>query len=161
MIIVKALDKSIGSIRGQPFAAEYMIAHENDLDCTLLWQCRFVEKESFMIKFLGKIQFSVEMTMWLIIYVALLKYSSDATEVMMWNCGCKFSELIETVISPANWVHWWMIPIVSCLLIFADWKADCSKWIQWLFRFMIFGLIWVTVYVSWLVPLSMSLGLRR
>ena len=33
-----------------------------------------------MLKFLGRIQFSIEMTMWLIVYVALLGILKSSTE---------------------------------------------------------------------------------
>jgi len=99
-----------------------------------------------MLKFLAKIQFSMEMTLWLIVYVALLGVFKALLEFALCGMGAKLPALTIFYLEPEAWIHWWMIPIVIITLAIIELKFTLSKWLQWTVRLCIFLLICVTIF---------------
>ncbi len=113
-----------------------------------------------MLKFLAKIQFSIEMTMWLTVFVVhfgLFKvYASDTISVF--SCmsrGAKLPALTLFITDSFGWVRWWMIPIVFFVLVVVEWKYSIPKWLQWIFKLSIFALILITILALALPMISL------
>ena len=101
-----------------------------------------------MLKFLAKIQFSIEMTMWLIVYVAQLRILKTLAEDVLAGMGATLPALTKLFLNPAIWLHWWMVPVVACALAVIEWKFTIPKWLQWAARSFLFALIWLTIYLT-------------
>ena len=99
-----------------------------------------------MLKFLAKIQFSIEMTMWLIVYVAQLRILKTLAEDVLAGMGATLPALTKLFLNPAIWLHWWMVPVVACALAVIEWKFTIPKLLQWATRLFLFALILLTIF---------------
>jgi len=113
-----------------------------------------------MLKFLAKIQFSIEMTMWLTIlvvpFVFFNVYAGNESSAFscMWR-NAKLPALTLLVIDSFGWIRLWMIPILFSALVAIEWKYSIPKWLQWIFKLSLYALSLITILALALPMMSL------